>query len=176
MLHLNASHLHVDSPRQGLYNLLGGCSSGGYEICELPACKWISDCCKYSCWSKIALTRGEKWCFSKEQRPHTVHLNVLLLIITFCRLKKIQLKWTSLAFRSCDLNDLPFCFSYFSSVLCFEMCFSNDPGKLHFVAPDTRWAIVWVSVSYSITSVSHLICNANTKKRSNFIFNPCQVE
>lgn len=65
------------SPRQGLHHLFGGHSSGGYEICELPACKWISNCCKYSFQRKWLSIRGEKRLFFKKKlRQYTVHLNV----------------------------------------------------------------------------------------------------
>lgn len=54
------------SPRQGLHHLFSGHSSGGYEICELPACKWISNCCKYSFQRKWLWIRGEKRLFLKK--------------------------------------------------------------------------------------------------------------
>lgn len=92
MVYFNVLCIHQTlSPRQGLYNLLGGYSSGGYEICELPVCKWISNCCKYSFRRKLLSTREENF-FFKKQRQYTVHLNVFLVIITFCRLKKIQIE------------------------------------------------------------------------------------
>lgn len=54
--------------------------------------------------------------------------------------------------------------SYFNWILYFEMCFNSDPGKFHLVTPDTRWAIVWGFVSYSINIDSYLISNINIKK------------
>lgn len=35
---------------------------------------------------------GKRIFFFKKQRQYTVHLNVFLVIITFCRLKKIQIE------------------------------------------------------------------------------------
>lgn len=152
------------SSRQGLYNLFGGCSGGGHEICELPACKWLSNCCKYSFRRKLLSTKREKRQFFKKHRRYTVHLNVFLFIITFCRLKKIQIERTSLGLKTVTYMICLFVCSYFNWISCFEMCFNNDPGKFHFVTPDTRWAIVWGFVSYSINFVSYLICNINIKK------------
>lgn len=69
---LNALHVHMDSFRQGLYNLFRGHSGGGHEICELPACKWISNCCKYSFRRKLLSTREEKrHVLKKKSRGHT---------------------------------------------------------------------------------------------------------
>lgn len=52
--------------------------------------------------------------------------------------------------------------SYFNWILYFEMWFNSDPGKFLLVTPDTRWAMVWGLVSYSI--VSYFISNINIKK------------
>lgn len=56
----------------------------------------------------------EKRQFFKKHRRYTVHLNVFLFIITFCRLKKIQIERTSLGLKTVTYMICLFVCSYFN--------------------------------------------------------------
>lgn len=64
--------MQILSPRQGLYNLLGGYSSGSYEIRELPVCKRISNCCKYSFQKEWLSTREEAFKKKKKAEAESI--------------------------------------------------------------------------------------------------------